>query len=413
VKKIVYFYSQEELPWHRNHALQDLVADEKPNIYCHIELLRQLKTRKNWVVECCRMDEVYAKRGYREAEAIIIDKCRDSDYAWFMSTARPQFLTDRTFGAIKARCPATQIILNSHDELKYHSIMTCCLAQDADVIIVSDHPIGAEKLRRLFGNAVFFHSHSRNAFPPRNSPVHDYDISFIGTPKSKRADYVAAITATFPQLNSRFVLPTRPYYTSPERLDLEQILELTYRSKINLVCNEKAPGALHLSWRFWQVVLCQALPLVEYAPDLDYLFDVKNELFIFRDERELLEQITFILDPEHREIVDAKRHAAYARASALCLEDLVEMMDNLQSGAEILSGLAHPARLKSAPLEPSTPTHKRYKATRYQYLFRFLSRGQIRKALPELSVLRYGFPDASWLKEIRHLRQVGRRIGEQ
>ncbi len=67
MKKIVYFYSEDELLWHGGRPLEDLVRDSSPNVYSHLELLRQLRTRKGWNVVVQRVDEVYARGGYAAA----------------------------------------------------------------------------------------------------------------------------------------------------------------------------------------------------------------------------------------------------------------------------------------------------------------------------------------------------------
>ncbi len=401
MKKIVYFYSEDELLWHGGRSLEDLIRDPSPNVYSHRERRRLLRTRKDWNVVVQRVDEVYSRGGYAAAERLMLEKAVDAQYLLFLVSARPQFLTDRTFRAIKARHPATQILLDSHDEVKHHAGVTRYLAADADAILVSDHPMAAEILRREFGNAVFFHEQSRIAFPPCGDGGFDYDLSFIGTAKNRRAAYTEAIAEALPELRCRFVLPKRPSHKSPERLDLEAIRELTCRSRINLVCNEKSPGVLHVSRRLWQVLVCGGLALVEYAPDLEHLFDIEDDLFVYRNESELLAQIRFLLDPIHAEVVERRRKRACERATRICLEDLIERMDGLLPGSEILGKLGHPASLATVPVDPPRLSTDRYRATRYHYLLRFLAKGQLDKVLPELPVLKYGWPSRELLKKAR------------
>lgn len=63
MKKIVYFHSEDELIWHGGRDLDDLLRDDRPNVYSHLDLLRQLGTAKGWTVVTRRVDGVYAEGG--------------------------------------------------------------------------------------------------------------------------------------------------------------------------------------------------------------------------------------------------------------------------------------------------------------------------------------------------------------
>ena len=112
-------------------------------------------------------------------------------------------------------------------------------------------------------------------------------------------------------------------------------------------------------------------------------------------------QIRFILDPTRAEVVERRRKRACERATRVCLEGLIEMIDALLPGSEILGKLGHPASLATVPVDPPRLSTDRYRATRYHYLLRFLAKGQLHKVLPELPVLKYGWPSRELLKKAR------------
>ena len=129
----------------------------------------------------------------------------------------------------------------------------------------------------------------------------EYDISFIGTPKTDRAEFVSYLMnkgikikvfgagwGQYPQFKKIY----------GGFLDKEDYTKVINRSKINLCFNKNYLGNTHVIQKFFEINACKSFMLTEYCKGYSDLFKLGKELVMFKDEKELYNKIIYYLKNE-------------------------------------------------------------------------------------------------------------------
>lgn len=203
----------------------------------------------------------------------------------------------------------------------------------------------------------------------------DIDVSFIGgIDRGNRKDYVS-----FLEQNNIHV-ELYGYGTKNGMISNEQKNEIVWRSKINLnftgVENKEKnifKRLLQAKGRPMEIAISGGFVLSEHAPQIDKMFDIPNEIDVFRTKEELLEKINYYLKNEQER--EKKREKAYRKALA--------KYETKNSFKDILS--------KLDKIEYSDKTYnldkdfvKRFISVRFYYLAKFFCKFKFNAAMDEL-----------------------------
>jgi len=142
----------------------------------------------------------------------------------------------------------------------------------------------------------------------------EYDVSFVGARYGNRSKFVQALTATGIKVDCfGHGWPSGP-------IAGEEIAPIFKRSKISLNFSGSGkwierylPNRRQIKARVFEVPGAGGFLLSEWAPGMEQLFDLGEEMDVFRTEADLIEKVKFYLsNPESR---DRCAHAGYQRTA--------------------------------------------------------------------------------------------------
>lgn len=141
-----------------------------------------------------------------------------------------------------------------------------------------------------------------------------YDVSFIGTPKKDRYDFISHLIKN----DVNVTIFGAGWEKHPDlkenyagKLSKERLIEVINQSKINLSFTKNYLGKVHFVGRVTEIAACKSFLLSEYFQGYYDLYR-KNEIIMFKDKKDLLEKVKYYLKNEReREEIAAR---AYKRA---------------------------------------------------------------------------------------------------
>ncbi|MEM4259546.1 MAG: glycosyltransferase, partial [Candidatus Pacearchaeota archaeon] len=161
-----------------------------------------------------------------------------------------------------------------------------------------------EKIKNVF----FTRMVNTNVFKPLNVNK-KYDITFVGTPKSDRAELLYYLKKKGIKIRI-FGAGWERYPEFKEaylgRLNNEDFIKVINQSKINLCLSKNYLNKLHVKGRIFNVSACKSFALLEYFKDY-YKFFSKDEIVMFKDKEDLLNKIRYYLKNEEEREKIAER----------------------------------------------------------------------------------------------------------
>jgi len=128
-----------------------------------------------------------------------------------------------------------------------------------------------------------------------------YDITFIGTPKRDRADFIRYLIKNGVKIKI-FGLGWEEYSEFKEiylgRLNNEDFVKIINQSKINLCFTKNYFGIPHIKGRIFEIGACRSFVLSEYYDGYLKFFKKNKEIVMFKNKEELLEKIKYYLENE-------------------------------------------------------------------------------------------------------------------
>lgn len=152
-------------------------------------------------------------------------------------------------------------------------------------------------------------------FKPSNLKK-DIDVSFVGTPKSERVNYMrhllnngvnirvfGAAWQRYPEFKDHF----------GGEIDEKGFIEVINRSKISICLSQNYFGGTHILERFFEINACKSFCLTEYASGYFPTFKEGIDIATFKNKDELLSQVNYYLkNDKKRESIANK---AYLRST--------------------------------------------------------------------------------------------------
>lgn len=288
------------------------------------------------------------------------------------------------------------------DDEHYFDISHRYYAQCFDLIL-STNPL-CERYR-LYGKEAWFipGAFNSNIFCPLSGTEKDIDISFVGAMKGKvgRSNYLKAL------MNAELDISVFGMGTTQGVVSRDRAIDIYRRSKINLNFTGSSLFT-PLDWeqsinrrvrqvkgRCSMIALCGAFVLSEYAPGIEKLFNIGNEIDVFHDEEELIEKARFYLT--HESLREEMAVRAYARAAS--------EYDEAKFGRQLALSLKKRAAdnaydIDSIPVFFDRPFWAAFGAWRFKYLVMFLLSCKPGLFIKELMLLlknrRCNFYSAIW-----------------
>jgi len=136
-----------------------------------------------------------------------------------------------------------------------------------------------------------------------------YDVTFIGTPKTDRAEFVSYLMNKGVKI--RVFGAGWEQYPQFKKiyggfLDKEGYTRVINQSKINLCFNKNYLGTTHVIQKFFEINACKSFMLTEHCEGYSDLFKLGKELVMFKDSKELYEKVIYYLknEKEREEIAE-------------------------------------------------------------------------------------------------------------
>ncbi|MEK6908493.1 MAG: glycosyltransferase [Nanoarchaeota archaeon] len=129
-----------------------------------------------------------------------------------------------------------------------------------------------------------------------------YDVTFIGTPKTDRAEFVSYLMNKGVKI--RVFGAGWGQYPEFKKiyggfLDKEDYTKVINQSRINLCFNKNYLGTTHVIQKFFEINACKSFMLTEYCKGYSDLFISGKELVMFKDSKELYEKVIYYLKNEN------------------------------------------------------------------------------------------------------------------
>ena len=324
----------------------------------------------------------YTKLGKKRLESKIIDlvKTKGINCIFFYLWAR-DFTFDILF--IERLSKLTKIIMMFSDS--YYSFEDCdsYYAQLADLVIL---PAYLEKFQfELIGiNAMTtFSLFNKNAYLNDKIITQDIDISFVGnTSKSNRAEFIAFIE------NNGLKVETFGRKSKNGFVDFDKMIQIFNSTKINinftgtenykkLMCGKKKLNRIKIiPGRIIEIALCGGFVLSEYAPGIEKMFRIGEEIDVFYSKEDLVKKIKYYLDNDQRrqEIANqCYKHSISSYNSTTAFKKILYNLQKLPKQEKVLF-------LDDIFL-------KNYVAYRIMYLGRFLLKFNLKLFLEEILII--------------------------
>ncbi len=202
----------------------------------------------------------------------------------------------QTLFAIKERSPKTKVLnFCGDDDAQFYDYSAF------NSFFVDYSLITHKEFIKDYKNKAFFSvGTNTEQFKPLSLPK-KYDVSFIGTPKTDRREFVSYI------MNKGIKIKVfgAGWEQYPEFkkiyggfLNQEEYVKVINQSKINLCFNKNYLGVTHVIQKFFEINACNSFMLTEYCKGYSDLFKEGDELVMFKDSKELYQKIAYYLNKE-------------------------------------------------------------------------------------------------------------------
>jgi len=212
------------------------------------------------------------------------------------------------------------LVMMTCDSEIYYDVSDQYYAQAMDLVITAN-PITTFKVRQIGVNSIIYWGYFNTSKYRKieNSPK-DIDISFVGTLGKiiGRVDYIKYLLANGIHVETFGM-------DSPNRqITFEKKMDIINKSKINLDFSGASYDSKltkkhqinkrkkQIKGKCFEAAICGSFALCEYAPGLEYFFEVGKEIDVFHDKEELLEKVKYYLEHEEERENIARR--GYERA---------------------------------------------------------------------------------------------------
>lgn len=210
-----------------------------------------------------------------------------------------------TLFAIKKISPKTKVLnFCGDDDAQFYDYSSL------NSFFVDYSLISHKEFVKLYKNKAFFSvGTNTDQFKPL-SIEKKYDVTFIGTPKTDRADFVRYLMGK----GIKIKVFGAGWEKHPEFkevyggfLDKEDYTKVINQSKINLCFNKNYLGKTHVIQKFFEMNACKSFVLTEYCKGYSNLFKLGTELVMFKDKKDLYENIAYYLKNDKERELIAKR----------------------------------------------------------------------------------------------------------
>jgi hypothetical protein len=242
---------------------------------------------------------VYGKEKMNERFLEVVKK-EKPDYVFFWLIG-DEFDPD-TFAKLRKLSPKT-IIFNffGDDDAKFENFSRYW-ALFFDYCLYLPQPVPGNNSYKKDGINSSFPSCGINTenFKPL-SLEKKYDVTFIGTPKKDRKEFIQFLIDNGVDINLfgwgwEKYPSLKKFYKGP--LSSEELVKISCQSKINLCFTKNYQGEPHLKGRVFEIGGCKSFVLVEDSPRFLNFFKKEKEIVMFKDKEDLLEKIKYYLKHE-------------------------------------------------------------------------------------------------------------------
>ncbi|OGW31428.1 MAG: hypothetical protein A2X54_03225 [Nitrospirae bacterium GWF2_44_13] len=280
------------------------------------------------------------------------------------------------------------LVMMTGDTEYYYEIRDQYYAQAMDLVTVNDF-ISTFKLRQIGINSIPYYAYYDSTKYSKNGNLaKDIDVSFIGTLHGGAGRWHNIMHLSANGIN----IETFGSDSPNGRITFEKKIEIINRSKINLdfsgVSGKTRLTRKHqiykrmkqIKGKVFEYTMCGSFALCEYAPGLEYFFEVGKEIDIFHDKEELLEKIKYYLaHEEEREKIAQK---GYERAlKDYAVERAVPKL------ISIIDGLRKTKTYKPSEIYLDEEFIRNYTTYRTLLIIRFITQLKFKFAFEELKII--------------------------
>lgn len=277
-----------------------------------------------------------------------------------------------------------KIVLGFFDTEYYFESVDRYYAQVADIVILPDYV--AQFAYKMYGiNAICTYSLSDiSRLRLYSNTKRDIEVSFVGNIlKSNRKEYIEYLD------KNGLIVETYGYGSKNGFIDSNIMVDIFNRSKISLnFTGPDRPNSFkvkvsNMANRIYQVkgrpieiALCGGFVLSEYAPGIENMFVIGEEIDVFTNKEELLSKLTYYLNnPAER---DRMAHKAYLRA--------VKDYDAVKAFSKIFMILNEHVK-KENKVYYDDEFIRTYVSYRFVYIPYFLFKGKMKQLMEEILVV--------------------------
>ncbi|MBM3230102.1 glycosyltransferase [Candidatus Pacearchaeota archaeon] len=213
-----------------------------------------------------------------------------------------------TLEKMRAICPKTKFIeFTGDDDIKFED-HTFQLFPFFDYFFITQ--LQYEKWYKKATKKTFFMCGANtHEFKPIKTSK-KYDVSFVGTPKSDRAEIMRFLMNNgikirvcgagwekYPEFNEVY----------GGKIPTEDFTKLINETRINLCLSKNYFGGPHLLERFFEINACKSFVLTEYCDGYYTHFKENEDIVSFKSKKELLEKVKYYLKNEKEREKIAKK----------------------------------------------------------------------------------------------------------
>lgn len=337
-------------------------AAENKNYYSYQTWYKPLKKIFNRMIVFDPQKELLSN-GKEEMNRKFIEliKKEKPDYIFLWLIGEEFFL--ETLLKIKEISPKTKLINYCCDEDTLFENYTYYYSLFIDYFLVTDK----EHIQDYENKPFLFLATDTETFKPMNLNK-IYDVTFVGTPKVDRAEYVRYLLQNGISVRL-FGFGWEDY---PEFKDIyggaiesEEYNKIINQSKINLCFTKNYHRAKHINQRPFEIAASKSFFLMEASPGYSDFFKEGEDVVTFKDKEELLQKVEYYLNnkKEKNKIADKvykkirKSFSGYANLSRFFKS--IESDKKLNNHREIF--FSEPSRVYSLPAELLRSSHKTLK----------------------------------------------------
>ncbi|MDD5473273.1 MAG: glycosyltransferase [Candidatus Methanoperedens sp.] len=280
------------------------------------------------------------------------------------------------------------LVMITGDAEHYYEVRDQYYAQAMDLVVVNDF-ISPFKLRQIGINSIaYFGYFDTIRYHKIENLQKNMEVSFIGqlTGKVGRLNYINYL------LKNNINVKVLGNDSLERKVSLENKIEIFNRTKINLNFSGIAEETIltrkyrihtrakQIKGRIFEIASCGGFVLSEYAPGLERLFEIGNEIDVFYDKEELLEKVKYYL--EH----DGEREEIARRGCERATKDY----DVKQAVPKLISAIDELRKnkiYKPSEIYLDDEFVRNYTTYRILLTLRFVKAGKLKFALEELKII--------------------------